>query len=118
MINAFDAMEPSGGTLKVSTEVEPKNHGLPILKLTFEDTGPGVPPEFQDRLFDPFFTTKPHGQGTGMGLSVSQAIMRDHDGEISFDSGACGSRFYVRVPLARLELAVDRNSDAQGERLA
>jgi two-component system NtrC family sensor kinase len=118
MINAFDAMGPSGGTLKVSAEVERKDHDPPVLKLTFEDTGPGVPPEFQDRLFDPFFTTKPPGQGTGMGLSVSQAIMRDHEGEISFDSGACGTRFYVRIPIARRELTVESNSDAHTERWA
>jgi len=117
-INAFDAMGPRGGTLRVSAAVEQKDHDDPILKLTFEDTGPGVPLEFRDRLFDPFFTTKPPGQGTGMGLSVSQAIMRDHDGEISFDSGAGGTRFYVRIPIVRRELMVDGNSDAHAERVA
>jgi hypothetical protein len=62
----------SGGTLTVSTEVKQKDHHIPILKLTFEDKGPGVPPQFQDLLFDPFFTTRPPCKGTGMGLSVSQ----------------------------------------------
>jgi len=118
MINAFDAMAPGGGTLKLRAEVEQNDHCTPILKLTFEDTGPGVPPEFQDHLFDPFFTTKPPGQGTGMGLSVSQAIIRDHNGEISFDSGACGARFYVRIPITHRELTADSNNDAQAERLA
>jgi two-component system, NtrC family, sensor kinase len=117
-INAFDAMAPSGGTLKVSTQVEQHDHSIPILKLTFEDTGPGVPPEFQDHLFDPFFTTKPPGQGTGMGLSVSQAIMRDHEGEISFESGASGTRFYVRIPMRRPELTLNSNGEAQAERPA
>jgi signal transduction histidine kinase len=117
-INAFDAMGESGGTLKVNTEIEQNNHHAPILKLTFEDTGPGVPVQFQDRLFDPFFTTKPPGQGTGMGLSVSQAIMRDHDGEISFDSTAGGTRFYVRIPIRPPGRVVDSNDNAQAERPA
>jgi two-component system NtrC family sensor kinase len=115
-VNAFDAMAPSGGTLRVSTEVEQKDHHPPILKLTFEDNGPGVPPQFQDLLFDPFFTTKPPGKGTGMGLSVSQAIIHDHNGEISFDSGPSGTRFYVRIPMAAGNEAPRINSGAQVER--
>jgi len=116
IINAFDAMAPSGGTLKVIIDVEHQDHQTPLLKLTFEDTGPGIPPQFQERLFDPFFTTKPPGQGTGMGLSVSQAIMRDHNGDISFDSTDDGSRFYVRLPMKCPEPVGNSNSVAQAER--
>jgi two-component system NtrC family sensor kinase len=115
-VNAFDAMAPSGGTLRVSTEVEQKDRHTPILKLTFEDNGPGVPSQFQDHLFDPFFTTKPPDKGTGMGLSVSQAIIHDHDGEISFDSGASGTRFYVRIPMVLRNAASHTDSDAPVER--
>jgi signal transduction histidine kinase len=115
-INAFDAMTPKGGTLKVTAESERTQLYNPILKVTVEDTGPGIPPEFQDHLFDPFFTTKPPGQGTGMGLAVSQAIMRDHNGEISFDSTACGTRFYVRLPIKHPELMVDSNHHLSAER--
>jgi two-component system NtrC family sensor kinase len=111
MINAFDAMAPSGGTLKVSADIEPNHHRTPVLRVTFNDTGPGIPPEFQDYLFDPFFTTKPPGQGTGMGLAVSQAIMRDHNGEISFDSTACGTRFHVRIPIKCPGVMADSNNN-------
>ena len=52
--------------------------------LAFEDSGAGVAPENEDRLFTPFFTTKEPGKGTGMGLAVSQSIVREHDGEITF----------------------------------
>ena len=60
------------------------------------------PPQFQEHLFDPFFTTKPPGKGTGMGLSVSQAIIHDHNGEISFDSEPSSTRFMSEYlwPLA------------------
>ena len=115
-INAFDAMAPSGGTLRVSTEVEQKDHHTRIVKSTFEDNGSGVPPQFQEHLFDPFFTTKPPGKGTGMGLSVSQAIIRDHNGEISFDSEPSSTRFYVRIPMAPGNEVPHINGDARVER--
>ncbi len=115
-VNAFDAMAPSGGTLRVSSAVEHNDHRAPILKLTFEDSGGGVPPQLQDHLFDPFFTTKPPGKGTGMGLSVSQAIIHDHKGEISFDSGPSGTRFYVSIPMIEAGAAEHLNRDAPVER--
>jgi signal transduction histidine kinase len=100
-INAFDAMAASGGILRVRAELEQRdNNHPPVAKLTFEDNGSGVPPQFQEHLFDPFFTTKAPGKGTGMGLSVSQAIIHDHNGEINFESQPSGTRFYVRMPVA------------------
>jgi signal transduction histidine kinase len=109
-------MAPGGGTLKVRMEVEQKVHNTPIVKLTFEDNGSGVPPQFQENLFDPFFTTKPPGKGTGMGLSVSLAIIHDHNGEISFDSEPSGIRFYVRMPMATGTTASHISGDAGVER--
>jgi signal transduction histidine kinase len=105
VVNAFDAMAPGGGTLRVSSAIEHKDDSGRILKITFEDTGTGVPPHLQPHVFDPFFTTKASGKGTGMGLSVSQAIIHDHNGDISFDSGPGGSRFYVRIPLSEAEVS-------------
>lgn len=115
-VNAFDAMAPGGGTLTVTTTVEQKGHRSPILRVTFEDTGAGVPPEFQGRLFDPFFTTKPPGKGTGMGLSVSQSIMHDHNGEISFETESSGSRFYVTMPIVCGNAAAKAHTDVHVER--
>jgi two-component system NtrC family sensor kinase len=99
-LNAFDAMAPAGGILTVETSTESREHDGSIVKIVFEDTGPGVPREFRERLFDPFFTTKPPGKGTGMGLSVSQSIVRDHNGEIILEGGSAGARFSVILPLA------------------
>jgi C4-dicarboxylate-specific signal transduction histidine kinase len=62
-VNAFDAMAPKEGKLRVSAAIGEKDYRADLLKVTFEDSGTGVPPEFREELFDPFFTTKPPRQG-------------------------------------------------------
>ena len=97
IMNALDAMQRGGGTLRVTADTEHNRQGSRAM-LAFEDTGAGVAPEHEDRVFSPFFTTKEPGKGTGMGLAVSQSIVREHDGEITFSSGPSGSRFVVAIP--------------------
>jgi signal transduction histidine kinase len=97
-MNALDAMTPEGGALHISAEIAEDNHA-PCLKLTFADTGHGIPAEYRARIFDPFFTTKEPGKGTGMGLAVSQSIMRDNASKITFESGPAGTRFFVIIPI-------------------
>jgi signal transduction histidine kinase len=99
-MNALDAMALTGGTLRVWARIM-GHGGASRLVLTFEDTGPGIPPEHQTQVFDPFFTTKEPGKGTGMGLAVSQSIIRDHNGEITLESRPSGTRFVVAMPIAR-----------------
>ncbi len=89
IMNAFDAMNRGGGTLRVTANSEKSSDGSRVM-LAFEDTGVGIAPENEARLFAPFFTTKEPGKGTGMGLAVSQSIVREHDGEITFSSDAVG----------------------------
>jgi len=101
-VNALDAMEPGGGTLRVVAEVSGIDRERRA-RITFADTGPGVPAQVRSRVFDPFFTTKEPGKGSGMGLAVSQSIMRDHGGELSFESSPEGARFFVTIPIAQTD---------------
>jgi len=55
-------------------------------KITVQDNGTGIPEDILGRIFDPFFTTKPRDEGTGLGLSISHGIVKDHHGELSFET--------------------------------
>ncbi len=56
------------------------------LEIRIRDNGGGIPPDIIDKIFNPFFTTKPTDQGTGLGLSLSNDIVRQHGGDIRVDS--------------------------------
>jgi signal transduction histidine kinase len=97
ILNAYNAM-PKGGKLTVSTLVN--SYGE--VEIRFADTGCGIPKENLECIFDPFFTTMPVGRGTGLGLSVSYGIVKQHDGSIEVESKVdVGSTFTVKLPLAR-----------------
>jgi PAS domain S-box-containing protein len=67
--------------------------------VTIADDGPGIPPENLSKVFDPFFTTKRPGGGSGLGLTICMAVVKDHGGtiEVSSEPGA-GASFHVFLP--------------------
>jgi len=108
--NAAHAMRDKGGGLSVGLhkrELPTETGKLPpgltpgtYLVLTVGDTGHGMRPEIRERIFDPYFTTKPTGEGTGMGLSVLDGIVRNHDGAVLVQSEpGKGAVFEVFLPL-------------------
>ena len=71
----------------------------PLVALSVEDNGPGIPPPTLARLFEPYFTTKPRGQGTGLGLCIVQRLVREAHGAIHVHSVVGqGTRFTVYLP--------------------
>lgn len=71
--------------------------------VTFEisDNGAGIPPEHRDRVFEPFFTTRPPGQGTGLGLSVTNDTIKKMGGTITIDSTVdMGTTIRIDLPLS------------------
>ena len=108
LLNGLESMGPEG-TLTVATEncAAPAGpSGLsgadepPCLCVRIQDTGSGILPEYLPRLFEPFFTTKP--AGTGIGLVITQRIVREHRGVIEVESEpARGTTFRVMLPTCR-----------------
>jgi PAS domain S-box-containing protein len=107
-INARDAMRSSGRVLlAVRTRVVPRcvcascrcNVEGERVELSVEDSGPGIPPDVQERMFEPFFTTKPVGQGSGMGLATVHGIVHEYGGHIVVESmPGIGTTFRVLLP--------------------
>ena len=85
------------GSLSISTGLDPSETRV-VVKIA--DTGHGIERKNLARIFDPFFTTKPTGEGTGLGLSVSYGIVKNHGGDILVDSQVGrGSTFTIVLPL-------------------
>jgi len=92
LLNALEAM-PQGGHITLRTSVEDSSVCLEV-----SDTGSGMTAEVRRRLFDPFFTTK-GARGTGLGLSVSQAIIKGHHGSFTVESEpGHGTTFRITLP--------------------
>lgn len=115
-VNAFHAMAQTEGTLTVlgqivrRTELEAEGIALEsrtwtdYVRLDFTDTGCGMSSATLEQIFDPFFTTKPSGQGTGLGLSLAQQIVRSHRGILYAESTlGKGSVFHLLLPVSQSE---------------
>jgi signal transduction histidine kinase len=95
VVNALQAM-PSGGVLTVAAR-EVRD----AVVVTFEDTGPGIPERVRRSLFRAFRRHRPDGQGTGLGLFLSEALLRRCDATISAESEpGKGAVFAIRLKRA------------------
>ena len=96
IVNAADAMRGvERRLLKIETSRTPSG----MVRVSIEDTGPGVRDADRDRIFEPLFTTK--GSGMGMGLSICRSIIENHGGTISVAAGVeRGTIFCFELPTA------------------
>jgi C4-dicarboxylate-specific signal transduction histidine kinase len=100
LTNARDALEESPRKLiRIRSSYDGE-----WIRIVFEDTGPGIPPDFEQRVFDPFFTTKEVGTGTGLGLSITYSIVKEHGGEITVGrTRRGGASFLLELPVEKDE---------------
>ncbi len=100
LVNAAQALpEGKAGQHRIGVAVRPDGPGGVLVEVS--DTGAGMTPEVQARVFEPFFTTKPKGEGTGLGLPISQGIVHSYGGTIEVESApGRGSTFRVRLPAS------------------
>lgn len=112
VLNAAQAM-PGGGTIDVSfrnvripgAEEVPNLPAGIYLCVSFQDQGPGIPPDQLGHIFEPYFTTKQ--KGSGLGLAISASIVRAHGGAMTATSGPhmVGARFDVYLPASCVKVA-------------
>ena len=114
--NAVLAM-PQGGRLTITTRLDGLNKKV---QIRFADTGEGIKKEHLPKIYDPFFTTRKVGEGTGLGLSVSYAIITKFGGTSACESKTkdeakdqeSGTIFTISLPIA--ELLNEETKEAEG----
>jgi len=93
--NALDAMHDTPcKRLEIRLEADEQ-----LWRLSVSDNGGGIAKEHLPNVFDPFFTTKPVGDGLGLGLAVSFAIVHESGGRLSADNGETGAVFTLTLPI-------------------
>ncbi len=93
--NALDAMQGKAcKRLEIRLEADEQ-----LWRLSVSDNGGGIAEEHLGQVFDPFFTTKPVGDGLGLGLAVSFAIVHESDGRLSVENGDHGAVFSLTLPI-------------------
>uniref|UniRef100_UPI004057700D hybrid sensor histidine kinase/response regulator n=1 Tax=Candidatus Electronema sp. TaxID=2698783 RepID=UPI004057700D len=104
ILNARDAM-PGGGAIRIAcANADGEERILPpglrrrsLVRITIQDSGPGIAPEIMDKIFDPYFTTKP--EGNGLGLAICHTVVKKHDGHIAVRSEpGQGAVFSIWLP--------------------
>jgi signal transduction histidine kinase len=97
ILNAIQSIE-GAGTVEVSTRLFGENGSKRFAQIEVRDTGVGIPEKDIENIFNPFFTTKK--DGSGLGLSISHQIVKEHGGYIVVESQVGrGTSFFVRLPV-------------------
>ena len=107
LLNAAEATPP-GGTIAITAA---KVKFEESIEITVADTGCGIPADVLPHVFEPFFTTK-RGQGTGVGLSICQAYVRSHEGELRIESlPNRGTKVLITLPIRQTGTATPEGTE-------
>jgi signal transduction histidine kinase len=90
---------PAGGAIYVQAAAEKRDSRTALL-VTVRDTGPGIPPEIQNRLFQKFVTGRVQGRGSGLGLAFCKLALEAHGEHIEVASSSAGTTFTFTLPVA------------------
>ena len=123
MVNARDALQGNGAVkldmegvhvgLSEASKLSPDATEGDFVRISVTDTGSGMTPDIMERIFEPFFSTHQRGQGSGLGLSTTLAIVKSHGGFLSVTSEpGKGSCFSVYLPQAAPSDAVKEDTTA------
>ncbi len=95
ILNGIDAQkEQEGGEIQIKTSADGE-----YVYVSIRDRGPGIEPEKLKRIFEPFYTTKVAGEGTGLGLTICQRVVKQHGGQIKVESEIDkGTEFIIQLP--------------------
>lgn len=98
LLNAADALleRADDRRIRIQAVVDAGNQ---TVRVSIFNNGPPIPAELESRIFAPFVTTKPPGKGAGLGLSISHAIIREHNGRLTARNAADGVEFCIDLPL-------------------
>jgi PAS domain S-box-containing protein len=103
LVNAAHAIKDAqnGSGKKGTIRIETRHEGAHV-RISFSDTGSGIPEAIRDKVFEPFFTTKAVGSGTGQGLAISRSIVVEkHGGTLTFDTEVGrGTTFRITLPVS------------------
>jgi signal transduction histidine kinase len=89
---------PEHGTVRVATTAASPDMGPRVVRVTVQDSGPGVPPEFRERIFDAFFrvpSSEERAPGSGLGLAMSRRIARLLGGDVTVDAAPTGGSIFT-----------------------
>ena len=100
MLNGIEAMQSSGGELRIESQLALDDQ----LLITVSDAGEGLPIESLDKIFNAFFTTKT--RGTGLGLAITRSIIESHGGRIwAISNSGRGATFHFTLPVRKAATA-------------
>jgi two-component system NtrC family sensor kinase len=108
ILNAIQSIE-NGGSVEIGTHLYGENGSAGFVQIEVRDTGIGIPEKDIENIFNPFFTTKK--DGSGLGLSISHQIIKEHGGYMVVESqDGKGTSFFIRLPVSYLPPKVTRSS--------